>query len=87
MLIRHLGLMPRGFVDVETAGPAGPAVAQVRLYDARLTLGGHPIPLFPVEAAGIVPATSGVLVIVGRDVLAGCTLLFDGQNRAFTLWT
>jgi predicted aspartyl protease len=85
-VIKYLGLTPRGYADVETAGVAGPVVIKVRLYDVRITLGSYSFPQFPIQAAQVVPATSGVLVIVGRDTLKDCTLFFDGQNKLFSLW-
>jgi hypothetical protein len=83
----YLGLIARGFTEVETAGPTGPnVIRRVPLYDARITLGGHAHPQFAVEAAQVAPATSGVLVIIGRDILMECALVFDGRKKRFRLW-
>jgi len=86
MFIRSLQLSPRDVELLWTAGPTGPVKTKVSLYDALLTLGGHPAPRFPVEAAEVVPATTSVLVIIGRDILSECTLRFDGKLRSFSLW-
>jgi len=32
------------------------------------------------------PATPGVSVLIGRDILDQCRFLFDGPKRRFTLW-
>jgi hypothetical protein len=85
MIVRALQLLPLGFEFVWTAGPTGPIQATVARYDATLTLGGYPTPRFSVLAAEVVPATPTVLVILGRDILNECSLLFDGKAKSFTL--
>jgi hypothetical protein len=85
MIVRNLQLIPRDFEPVWTAGPTGPVKVNVAIYHANLTLGGYPAPRFLVEAAEIVPATPTVLVILGRDILNECSLLFDGKRKSFRL--
>ena len=85
MIAQSLDLIPDGFASLATPGRA---VADVALYDVRLALGHAPLigPPIQVQAPAVAPATLGTLVIVGRDLLERCTLLFDGENKAFSLW-
>jgi hypothetical protein len=39
-----------------------------------------------IGVARIVPATHTVEVLIGRDILAHGTLLFDGENQIISLW-
>jgi hypothetical protein len=88
IIVQQLGLVPRGFTRAGMPGPTGHASQNVRLFDARIALDSPQFthPPIPVEAAEVVPATQTVLILIGRDILEQCTLYFDGQNRAFSLW-
>jgi hypothetical protein len=87
MIVRQLGLVPRDFTTVEVPGEQGPVVKRYNLYDITVKLPERgPGPEFPIQAVEIVPATPSVLVLIGRDILEYGTLLFDGENWAFSLW-
>ncbi len=82
MILNHLGVIQRGVALVSVPGHAN---ASMPLYDVRVSLGIHR-PAFAVQVARIVPATHSVAVLIGRDILKNGTLLFDGQNNAFSFW-
>jgi hypothetical protein len=44
-----------------------------------------PWPRIAVEVAAVEPATSSVLFIIGRDLLAAGLLLYDGPGQVFRL--
>jgi predicted aspartyl protease len=66
-----------GDAAIERAG----AVADIGLiYDIRLKLDGHLTPgrWFDLEAVETAPATPGVDVLIGQDLLLQLTLLYNG---------
>lgn len=85
MIVQNLDLIPHGFAPLVIPGQT---LGDVTLYDARLALGltSSISPPFELQAPAIAPATTGALVIIGRDILGRCALLFDGENQAFSLW-
>jgi len=82
MILAHLGASQTGTAVV---GVPGQVSSTFPLYDVRITLGSYR-PSFAVQVAKIVPATHTVAVLLGRDILADATLLFDGENRVSSLW-
>ena len=50
------------------------------IYDIRLKFDGHLTPgrWFELEAVETAPATPGVDVLIGQDLLANLTLLYNG---------
>ena len=86
IVIGQLGLQPRGFLPV--LAPRQTKSGIVLLYDIRLTI-GYPAfkrPRLAVQVVGVAPATPTVSVLIGRDILDRCTLLYDGPGKTFTLW-
>jgi hypothetical protein len=81
MILHHLGVIQSGAALVRVPGRVH---ASLPLYRVRITLGTHR-PAFAVQVAKIVPATHTVAVLIGRDILRNATLLFDGENQAFSL--
>ena len=82
MILAHLGAAQTGTAVV---GVPGQASSTFPLYDVRITLRSYR-PSFAVQVAKIVPATHTVAVLIGRDILAHGTLLFDGENQMISLW-
>ncbi len=39
-----------------------------------------------IQAVGVSPATPGVSVLIGRDILDHCRFVFDGAKGRYTLW-
>ena len=40
-----------------------------------------------IQAVGVLPATPGVSVLIGRDILDHCRFVFDGAETRYTLWS
>jgi predicted aspartyl protease len=70
-------------VPVERAGAK--VVADV--YAVRIKLAHHLQPgrWYELEAVEIAPASPGVNVLIGRDLLENTTLLYDGSNGKLVL--
>jgi hypothetical protein len=72
----RLGYMP--------VGRSGGITTPQPTYDLRFRLGGHvntPNRWFPLEAAEIQPATTGVDLIIGTDLLIKLELVWYGPSR------
>jgi hypothetical protein len=82
MILTYLGVAQTGTAVVSVPGQAH---SHFPLYDARITLGNHR-PALAVQVTSIVPATHTVAVLIGRDILAAATRLYDGENRISSLW-
>jgi len=83
-----LGLVPTGTALIHTVSTTGTPVPAA-LYDVSLAL-VHPGQQFvrwfdavPVMGASL--AAQGIQGLVGRDILAQCLLVYDGQAGTFTL--
>jgi hypothetical protein len=82
MILRHLGAIQTEEASVHVPGHHP---ARIPIYRVRITLENQE-PTFANDVLGIVPATPTVAVLIGRDVLERGTLLYDGENDAFSLW-
>lgn len=82
MILTHLGVAQTGTALVSVPGQDQ---VSLPLYRVRISLGAR-LPPFAVRATRIIPATHTVAVLIGRDILADATLLFDGENQAISLW-
>lgn len=83
---RALGLVPRGVTPILTPS-TGAQAHQANLYDVSLTL-LHPklsLSIANVPVAESQLAVQGILALIGRDILANCLFLYDGQAGLFTL--
>jgi hypothetical protein len=86
-VLNRLGLEPVGDEFVHTASTAGKP-KQVGAYAVQLFFAGVPggqlaADLRVVEAEGLVAL--GVEVLLGRDVLGGFLLFFNGPEGRFTI--
>jgi hypothetical protein len=83
-VVEYLKIQPHGIDKVRVPGRGD---EDLEFYDARITLGfprfDHP--RISVLAPGISPASPGVGVLIGRDVLEHFTLVYDGPRRKFAL--
>ena len=69
---------------LRAGGPLGRRHRTQPTYDLRFRLGGHvntPNRWFPLEAAEIQPATTGVNLIIGTDLLIKLELVWHGPSR------
>jgi len=86
-VVEYLGVVHGDFTQVLVPGQLGAMEKKThRLYDLGIALEAHPRFVRLVRAVGAMPATPGVSVLIGRDILDQCRFLFDGQRRRFTLW-
>jgi hypothetical protein len=88
-VLDQLGLSPTGVIQMVTPS-TGSAPAQAEQYDVSLVIFsmlGHP-PLLhltiPVTKSHL-HALQGFHALIGRDVLKGCLLAYDGQSGLFSL--
>ena len=84
MMAPYLGLVAEDFTRVNTAA-GGSARAPVYAVRVALDEPSGPWPRIAVEVAAVEPATSSVLVIIGRDLLAAGLLLYDGPGQVFSV--
>ena len=71
-------------IAYESVGRAGGVSSYARTFDIRFRLGGHASlqsQWFALEVAEIDPATPGVDVIIGMDLLARLELVLYGASR------
>jgi predicted aspartyl protease len=85
-VIKLLNLSPTGIAQVHTPSTQGSAVAH-GMYDAGIIIqassGNLSIGTLPVVEARL--TMQGFDVLMGRDVLANCVLIYDGFAGTFTL--
>lgn len=88
-VLSHLGLSPTGTTPMVTPSTGGQPI-QATQYDVSLMIPSAPnqTPLFhhtiPVVESQLV-AMQGFHVLLGRDVLGECLLVYDGRMGLFTL--
>jgi len=84
--LAKLGLQPTG--QIHMAGATGPRLQNV--YLARFSFPGTPIPALELTVAGVqmhAAQTHGnsTVVLIGRDVLRHCVLVYNGPLGCYTL--
>lgn len=80
--IHQLGIAPYGFTDI--SGATGTAIQAT--YPASLSFPGTPIPnitFFDFVGSPLSPL--GILVLIGRNVLAQFVLVYDGPGGQVSL--
>lgn len=86
VVIKKLGLSPTGTVPIHTPSTAGKAHTCYQydvsfgLYHAKGSMFHATVPVIETELS-----TQGFHVLIGRDVLASCLLIYDGAASSFTL--
>lgn len=90
ILVGNLGLTPRGQIDAFTPS-TGTTPHKADLYDVSLRIlaaTSNDPQLYhgtiPVMASDLF-AAQGIHALIGRDVLAGCLLVYNGATGLFTL--
>jgi predicted aspartyl protease len=88
-VLNQLGLTPTGKTLVNTP-TTGTQPASADTYDVSLTIYAvenqppliqHTIPVIASELL----AGQGIHALIGRDILRGCLLMYDGANGLFSL--
>jgi len=85
-IIQALQLTPTGTMPIHTPS-TGNAPHQCNQYDVHLTI-IHPRLSFAIPALPIIESDfsqQGIQGLLGRDVLAGCVLVYNGEVGFYTL--
>jgi predicted aspartyl protease len=85
-------------IDQDAANKAGLAVVEsgpmdtathvneiVPIYAGRLSIEGFPNNIETKRAYGASLASQGLIVLIGRDTLANCVLVYNGTDSSFSL--
>ena len=72
-------------IDVVQMTSASHASTPANVYPIQLQLIGTPIRVEIQRAVGAELKTQGLLVLIGRDFLANCTLFYNGFTGSITL--
>jgi hypothetical protein len=85
-VLQQLGLQPTGSVKVRRPG-TGVGFRPALLYDVQLALGGSGPDLtwISTRVVSVIPSEPTILALMGRDILARCTLFYNGPRDEFTL--
>lgn len=85
-IIAALQLAPTGMADVITA-TTGTIPTQLHQFDVQMSI-MHPVMAYSFHVLPVIAAElsfQGFDVLIGRDMLADCLLLYDGRDRRFSL--
>jgi len=65
-------------IDVVTMSSASHARTEQNVYPIQIEIAGFPIRLQAPKAVGAELTPHGIVSLIGRDVLSGCTFFYDG---------
>ena len=85
-IIQRLGLQPTGVTSVLTPS-TGAVPHQAKTYDVRLIIPAGAVS-WQIPALAVIESSlksQGIEVLVGRDVLSECLMVYDGKNKIFSL--
>jgi predicted aspartyl protease len=72
-------------IDVVTVASASHAATEQNVYPISIEVVGLPIVVNASRAIGAALKAQGLLVLIGRDVLQSCVLIYNGPSGHFTL--
>jgi predicted aspartyl protease len=72
-------------IDVVTISSASHSSTQQNVYPIQIGVVGLPITVNAPRSIGAPLKGQGILVLIGRDVLQHCVLVYNGQAGSFTL--
>ncbi len=72
-------------IDVVTVASASHASSEQNVYPISIEVVGLPIVVNAARAIGAALKSQGLLVLIGRDVLQSCVLVYNGPAGQFTL--
>lgn len=72
-------------IDVVKVASASHAAAEQNVYPIQIEVVGLPITVNAPRAIGAPLQPQGVLVLIGRDVLQHCVLVYNGPAGSFSL--
>ena len=71
-------------VDVVNMSSASHAAHQANVYPVRIGIAGLPNAINAPRAVGAALKAQGLIVLLGRDILAHCTLFYNGAAGEIT---
>ncbi len=74
-------------IDVVQIASASHPKAEQNVYPISIEVAGLPIGIDAPRAIGAPLAAQGLLVLIGRDVLQHCVLVYSGVTGSFSLST
>lgn len=86
-VIHALGLMPSGSVDIHTPSTQAGNAHACNQYDVQLTI-PHPSLSYSFHAIPVIESSfshQGIDGLLGRDVLASCLFIYNGELGVHTL--
>jgi hypothetical protein len=85
-VLQQLGVQATGSVRIRRPGGGG-GFRIAAMFDVQFALGGVGLDADwkPIRVVGVAPSTPTVLALLGRDVLEGCTLFYNGPRGELTL--
>lgn len=72
-------------IDVVTVASASHAATQQNVYPISIEVVGLPIVVNAPRAIGAALEAQGLLLLIGRDLLQACILIYNGPAGQFTL--
>ncbi len=72
-------------IDVVKVASASHAAADQNVYPIQIEVVGLPITVNAPRAIGAPLQAQGILVLMGRDVLQHCVLVYNGPAGSFSL--
>lgn len=88
-LIQQLGITPTGVIPIHTPS-TGPTPHQCNQYDVGLYIypqgpgvSGHLVQAIAVTETNL--GMQGIHGLIGRDILAGCVLVYSGVSSSYIL--
>jgi len=81
-ILASLGIKAVGSMQIST--PSGSF--NQGIYSCQFSFPGTPIPVLPfVNVVGSILKTQGIIALIGRDLLRGFLLIYDGVHGSWTL--
>jgi hypothetical protein len=72
-------------IDVVTVASASHSSTTQNVYPIQIEVVGLPIAINAPRAIGAPLQSQGILVLIGRDVLQHCVLVYNGPTGSFSL--
>lgn len=86
-IIQYLGISPSGMVQIHTPSTSSAAAHPCSQYDVSLLI-PHQAINYVFHALPVIETSlghQGIDGLLGRDVLASCLFIYNGESRVYTL--
>lgn len=86
LLLKAISPVPVENIEVHRPGMDG-GFSTAALHNVRVAFAapGPRVKWFEITAVGVVPASPGILALIGRDLLGHCRFLYDGFKAEILL--